>query len=101
MADGGVDGQDESVGHQFQGISFCRTHNCHSAVDFSTSYRCAPTAAQQTKSAEGDRRGDDRREATTGMDVDIVASTQEPQASITSRVIGHRRGNDTLQSRYL
>ena len=39
--DGGVDGQDESVGHQFQGISFCRTCNRHSPVDFSTLYRCA------------------------------------------------------------
>ena len=31
--------------------------------------------AQQTESAAEDRRGDDRREAVTGMDVDIVAST--------------------------
>ena len=58
-------------------------------------------AAQQTKSAARDRRGDDRREATTGMDVDIVASTQEPLASITSGAAGHRRGNDTLHSRDL
>ena len=36
----------------------------------------APHAAQQTESAAVDRRGDDRREAATGMDVDIVASTQ-------------------------
>ena len=42
MADGGVDGQDESVGHQFQEISFCRTRNRQSPVDFRTSYRCAP-----------------------------------------------------------
>ena len=35
----------------------------------------APHAAQQTESAVADRRGDDRREAATGMDVDIVAST--------------------------
>ena len=35
----------------------------------------APHAAQQTESAAADRRGDDRREAATGMDVDIVAST--------------------------
>ena len=53
-------------------------------------------AAQQTESAAGDRRGDDRREAATGMDVDIVASTQEPPASITSRAAGHRRGDDIL-----
>ena len=61
----------------------------------------APHAAQQTESAAADRRGDDRREAVTGMDVDIVASTQEPPASITSGVAGHRRGDDTLQSRDL
>ena len=53
-------------------------------------------AAQQTESAAEDRRGDDRREATTGMDVDIVVSTQEPPASITSGAAGHRQGNDTL-----
>ena len=35
----------------------------------------APHAAQQTESPAADRRGDDRREAATGMDVDIVAST--------------------------
>ena len=35
----------------------------------------APHAAQQTESVAGDRRGDDRKEAATGMDVDIVAST--------------------------
>ena len=58
-------------------------------------------AAQQIESAAGDRQGDDRREAATGMDVDIVASTQEPPASIMSRVAGHRRGDDTLQSRDL
>ena len=61
----------------------------------------APHAAQQTESAAADRRGDDRREAVTGMDVDIVASTQEPPASITSGAAGHRRSNDTLQSRDL
>ena len=61
----------------------------------------APHAAQQTKSTAADRRGDDRREAATGMDVDIVASTQEPLASITSGAAGHRRGDDTLQSRDL
>ena len=33
------------------------------------------------------------------MDVDIVASTQKPPASITAGVAGHRRGDDTLQSR--
>ena len=58
-------------------------------------------AAQQTESAVGDRRGDDRREAAIGMDVDIVVSTQEPLASITSEAAGHRRGDDTLQSRDL
>ena len=57
--------------------------------------------AQQIKSAAGDHRGDDHREAATGMDVDIVASTREPPASITSGVAGHRRGDDTLQSRDL
>ena len=61
----------------------------------------APHVAQQTESAAADRQGDDRREAATGMDVDIVASTQEPPASITSRVARHRRGDDTLQSRDL
>ena len=55
-------------------------------------------AAQQSESATEDRRGDDCREAATGMDVDIVASTQEPPASITSGAAGHRRGDDTLQS---
>ena len=58
-------------------------------------------AAQQTKSTVADRRGDDRREAATGMDVDIVTSTQEPPASITSGAAGHRRGEDTLHSRDL
>ena len=58
-------------------------------------------AAQQTESAAEDRRGNNRREAATGMDVDIVASTQETPASITSEAAGHRRGDDTLQSRDL
>ena len=58
-------------------------------------------AAQQIESVAGDRRGDDRREAATRMDVDIVASTQEPPASITSGAAGHRRGDDTLHSRDL
>ena len=53
-------------------------------------------AAQQTESAAADRRGDNRREAATGMDVDIVASTQEPLASITSGEARHRQGDDTL-----
>ena len=53
-------------------------------------------ATQQTESATGDRRGDDRRKAATGMDVDIVASTQEPLESITSGVAGHRRDDNTL-----
>ena len=61
----------------------------------------APHAAQQTESAAADRRGDSRREAATGMDVDIVASTQEPPASIASGAAGHHRGDDTLQSRDL
>ena len=61
----------------------------------------APHAAQQTKFAAADRRGDDHREAATGMDVDIVASTQEPPTSMTSGAAGHRRGDDTLQSRDL
>ena len=58
-------------------------------------------AAQQTESAAEDRRGDDRREVATGMDVDIVASTQEPPTSITSGAAGHRRSDNTLQSRDL
>ena len=58
-------------------------------------------AAQQTESAAADRRGDDCREAVTGMDVDIVASTQEPPMSVTSGAVGHRRGDDTLQSKDL
>ena len=53
-------------------------------------------AAQQTESEVRDCRGDDRREAATGMDVDIVASTQEPPASITSGAAGHRQGDNTL-----
>ena len=57
--------------------------------------------AQQIESAAEDRRGDDRKEAATGMDVDIVASTQEPPASITSGAAGHHRRNDTLQSKDL
>ena len=61
----------------------------------------APHAAQQTESTAANHQGDDRREAATGMDVDIVASTQEPPASITSGAAGHRRGDDTLQSRDL
>ena len=58
-------------------------------------------AAQQKESAVGDRLGDYRREVATGMDVDILASTQEPPASITSGAAGHRRRDDTLQSRDL
>ena len=57
--------------------------------------------AQQTKSAAGDRQGNDRREAATRMDVDIVASTQDSLASITSGAAGHHQGDDTLQSRDL
>ena len=53
-------------------------------------------AAQQTKSAAED--GNNRREVVTGMDVDIVASTQEPPASITFGAARHHRGNDTLRS---
>ena len=51
-------------------------------------------AAQQTESAVGDCRGNDRREAATRMDVDIVAS-------ITSGAAGHRRSDDILQSKDL
>ena len=58
-------------------------------------------AAQQTESAAGDCRGNDRREAAIGMDVDIVASTQEPPPSITPGATGHHRSDDTLQSRDL
>ena len=58
-------------------------------------------AAQKTKPAAGDRRGDDRREEAIGMDVDTVASTQEPLASIMSGAAGHCRGDDTLHSRDL
>ena len=58
-------------------------------------------ATQQTELAAEDRRGEDRKEAATGMDVDIVASTQEPPASITPGAVGHRRYDDTLQSRDL
>ena len=58
-------------------------------------------AAQQIESAAADRLGDIRREAVTGMDIDIVTSTQEPLASIMSGAAGHRRGDDTLQIRDL
>ena len=58
-------------------------------------------AAQQIESVAGDHQGDNHKEAATGMDVDIVASTQESPASITSGAAGHRRGEDTLQSRDL
>ena len=57
--------------------------------------------AQQTESAPTDRRVNDCREAATGMEVDIVASTQEPPTSIMSGAAGHRRRDDTLQSRDL
>ena len=46
-------------------------------------------SAQQTESAAKDRRGDNCREAATGMDVDRVASMQEPAASVTSRAAGY------------
>ena len=58
-------------------------------------------AAQQTESATRDRRGNNCREVATRMDVDIVASTQEPPASITFGAAGHRRGDNTLHSRDL
>ena len=70
----------------------------------STSSLCTAVplhAAQQIESVATDRRVDDHREAATGMEVDIVASTQEPPASITSGAAGHRRRDDTLQSRDL
>ena len=34
----------------------------------------------------------------TGMDVEIVASTQEPPASITSGAAGHRRGDNRRET---
>ena len=58
-------------------------------------------AAQQTESTAGDHRGDDHREAETRMDVDIVASTQEPPASITFGAAGHHLGDDSMQSKDL
>ena len=58
-------------------------------------------ATQQTESAAADHRVDDCKEAATGMEVDIVASEQAPLASITSGAAGHRRRDDTLQSRDL
>ena len=73
------------------------TSPSRSALSIAVPLHCA----QQTQSAAKDRRGDDRREAATGMDVDIVASTQEPIASITSGAAGHQQRNDTLQSRDL
>ena len=89
-----------------QAISSKASPSTVSATVTSPSTSSLPTAvplhaAQQIESAPGDRRGNDRREAATGMDVDIVASTQEPPASITSGAAGHRRGDDTLQSRDL
>ena len=53
-------------------------------------------AAQQIESAAAHHRVDDRREAATGMEVEIVASTQEPPASITTGAAGHCRLDDTL-----
>ena len=89
-----------------QAISFEASPSAVPATITPPSNSSLPTAVplhaiQQTKSTAGDRRGDNRREAATGMDVDIVASTQEPPASITSIAAGHRRGDDTLQSRDL
>ena len=86
-----------------QAISFKESPSAIPTTVTSPSKSAPPTAmplhsAQQTKSAAEDRRGDDRREATSGMDVDIEASTQEPPASISSGAAGHRRGDDTLQS---
>ena len=86
-----------------QAISFKESPSAISATVTSPSRSALSTAmplhtAQQTESAAEDRRGDNRREAASGMDVDIVASTQEPPASITSGAARYRRGDDTLQS---
>ena len=86
-----------------QAISFKESPSAIPATVTSSSRSALPTVvllhfAQQTESAAGDCRGDDCREAASGMDVDIVASTQEPPASITSGTAGYRRGDDTLQS---
>ena len=82
-----------------QAISFEASSSAVPAIVTPPSTSSLPTAmplhaTQQTESAARDRRGDDRREAATGMDVDIVTS-------ITSRAAGHRRGDDTLQSKDL
>ena len=89
-----------------QTISFKESPTAIPATITSPSRSALPTAvplhsAQQTESTAKDRRGDDRREATTGMDIDLVASTQEPPASITSGAAGHRRRDNTLPSRDL
>ena len=97
-ADGGVDGKDESAGHQFQGISVCSTCNRHISSRSALPIVVPLHFAQQTQSAAKDHRGDDHREAATGMDIDLVASTQEPPTSITSGAAGHRRRDDTSQS---
>ena len=83
-------------------ISFKESLSAIPAIVTSPSKSALPTTmplhvAQQTESETEDLRGDDPREAATGMDVDIVASTQEPAASIMSGAAGHRRGDDTLQ----
>ena len=83
-----------------QAISFKESPFAIPATVTSPSRSALPTtvplhSAQQTESAAEDCQGDDRREAATGMDVDIVASTQEPPASITSGAAGYHRG-DTL-----
>ena len=89
-----------------QAISFKESPIALPATVTSPSRSTLPTAvplhsAQQTQSATKDCQGNDRREAATGMDVDLVASTQEPPASITSGAAGHRQRDDTLQSRDL
>ena len=78
-----------------QVISFKESMSAILTTVTSPSRSALPTAmplqsAQQTESAIEDRRGDDCREAATGMDVDIVASTQEPPASITSGAAAYR-----------
>ena len=89
-----------------QAISFKESPSAIPATVTSPSGSALPTivplySAQQTESAAKDHRVDNRREAVTGMDVDIVASMQEPPTSITSGAAGYRRGDNTLQSRDL
>ena len=89
-----------------QAISFKESPSTIPTTVTSPSISALPTAVslhsvQQIESVAEDRRGDDHREAATGMDVDRVASTQEPAASVTSGAAGYRRGDETLQSKDL